>query len=271
MTTIAPSGVKGNACGCSASSSARCCGCRLDDPPRQPPAAQPRRAQGRRPPGLVRLAGDGDDGALLLGAAARGSGGGEAARLAGVPRHPVPVRPPDAREARALPRAGRRAVLSVAHQGHRRRRFLDRLGRAGRRDDAVRLDRAGLCAAEAARRRRTTDRPHGRAGRRRRARRRQHLRGAARRLEARRAEPVVGDRLQPPEPRRRGQRPAVRPHRRDVRAGRLARRDAEVRQAAWRRPSPSPTASICGNGSTTAPTRSTRRWSSRAARAGARR
>ena len=74
--------------------------------------------------------------------------------------------------------------------------------------------------------------PHGGAGRRRRARRGQHLRGAARRLEARRPEPVVGDRLQPPEPRRRGQRPAVRPHRRDVRAGRLAGRDAEVRQAA---------------------------------------
>ena len=35
---------------------------------------------------------------------AGGPGGGEAARLAGVPRHPVPVRPSDAREARALPR-----------------------------------------------------------------------------------------------------------------------------------------------------------------------
>ena len=128
--------------------------------------------------------------------------------------------------------AGRRAVLSVAHQGHRRRRFLDRLGRPRRRDDAVLLDRAGLCAAEAARAGRPSDRPHGGAGRRRRARRGQHLRGAARRLEARRPEPVVGDRLQPPEPRRRGQRPPVRPHRRDVRAGRLARRHAEVRQAA---------------------------------------
>ena len=77
---------------------------RLDHPSRQSPAAQPRRAEGRRPPGLVRLARHGDDGALFLGAAAGGSRGGEAARLAGVPRHPVPVRPPDAGQARAFPR-----------------------------------------------------------------------------------------------------------------------------------------------------------------------
>ena len=79
---------------------------------------------------------------------------------------------------------------------------------------------------------RAADRTHGGAGRRRRARRGQHLRGAARRLEARRPEPVVGDRLQSPEPRRRGQRPPVRPDRRDVRAGRLAGGHAEIRQAA---------------------------------------
>ena len=43
----------------------------LDDPQRQPSAAQPRRAQGRRPPGVVRLGGDGDDRALFRRAAAR--------------------------------------------------------------------------------------------------------------------------------------------------------------------------------------------------------
>ena len=56
--------------------------------------------------------------------------------------------------------AGRRAVLSVAHQGRRRRRFLDRLGRPRRRHDAVRLAGAGLCAAEGPGRR-----PSGRPGR----------------------------------------------------------------------------------------------------------
>ena len=97
-----------------------------------------RRAEGRRPPGLLRLARDDHDGALLRGAAAGGPGRGEAACQPGLPRHPVPVRQPDPREARELPRLRRRAVLSVAHQGHRRRRFLDRLGRARRRADAVR-------------------------------------------------------------------------------------------------------------------------------------
>ena len=49
------------------------------------------------------------------------------------------------------------------------------------------------------------DRAHGRC----RARRRQRVRGAARRLEARRAQSLVDHRLQPPEPRRRRQRPPV--------------------------------------------------------------
>ena len=56
------------------------------------------------------------------------------------------------------------------------------------------------------------DRPRGaddRAGRRRRDGRGQHLRGAAGRLEARPAQHLVGGRLQPPEPRRRGARRAV--------------------------------------------------------------
>ena len=136
---------------------------------------------------------------------------------AGVPRHPIPVRPSDAGQARAVPRPGRRAVLSVAHQGRRRRRFLDRLGRPRRGHDALLLAGAGLCAPEGAGRRQAADRPHGGAGRRRRARRGQHLRGAARGLEARRPQPLVGHRLQSPEPRRRGHRPPVRPHRRDVR------------------------------------------------------
>ncbi len=80
-----------------------------------------------------------------------------------------------------------------------------------------------------------TDTPagsHDRAGRRRRTRRGQYFRGVARRLEARCAQSLVDHRLQPPEPRRGRVRPAVRPHRRDVRDVRLARRHAEIRQVA---------------------------------------
>ena len=51
------------------------------------------------------------------------------------------------RQARAVPRARRGAVLPVAHQGRRHRRFLDRLGRARGRHHAVRLAGAGLSAA----------------------------------------------------------------------------------------------------------------------------
>ena len=36
-----------------------------------------------------------------------------------LPRHPIPARQADARQARELPRLQGRAVLSVAHQGHR--------------------------------------------------------------------------------------------------------------------------------------------------------
>ena len=79
--------------------------------------------------------------------AAAGPGRGQAARRAGVPRDPVSARAAEPRQARAVPRLRRRAVLPVAHQGRRQRRFLDRLGRARRRDDAVRLAGAGLSAA----------------------------------------------------------------------------------------------------------------------------
>ena len=54
-----------------------------------------RRAQGRRPPGLVGVDGDTDDGAVFPHSAARGSRGGEAACVARVPRHPVSARQSD--------------------------------------------------------------------------------------------------------------------------------------------------------------------------------
>jgi pyruvate dehydrogenase E1 component len=55
--------------------------------------------EGRRASGLLRLARHHHDRALFCGAAAAGPGGGEAARLPELPRHPVPRREPDAGEA----------------------------------------------------------------------------------------------------------------------------------------------------------------------------
>ena len=202
----------------------------MDHPSRQPCAALDRRAEGRRPPGLVGLARQHHVGALLLGAASTGPRRGEAACEPGVPRDPVSVRPPDPRQAGEFPRLQGRAVLSVAHQGHRRRRLLHRLGRPRRGADAVRLAGAGLrqgawLVGGPARR------PHDRAGRRRRDGRGQHLRGAARRLEARPAQHLVGGRLQQAVARRRGARGAVGQVRNHVPQFRLGRGDREIRQA----------------------------------------
>src|SRR5439155_10839747 len=55
----------------------------LDDPQRQSPPAEPRRAQGRRPSGLERLGRDPDDRALSRRHAAAGPGRGQAARRPG--------------------------------------------------------------------------------------------------------------------------------------------------------------------------------------------
>ncbi len=152
----------------------------LDHPPRQPHPAQCRRLEGRRPSGVFRLARHHHVGALFLGAAAAGPRRGQAACEPGVSRDPVSVRAPDPREAGEFPRLQGRAILSVAHQGHRRRRFLDRLGRARRGADAVRLAGAGLRQGAWL----DEGSPGGaddRARRRRRDGRGQHLRGAARR------------------------------------------------------------------------------------------
>ena len=71
---------------------------------------------------------------------------GQAACEPDLPRRHAPARPRADRAAAALPGAGRGAVLSLAHQGQVRRRLLDRLGRPGRGDDAVRLADPGLRA-----------------------------------------------------------------------------------------------------------------------------
>ena len=159
-------------------------------------------------------------------------------------------------EARELPRLQGRAELSLAHQGHRRRRLLDRLGRPRRRADAVRLARAGLC--ERARLGQGPARgPHGRPRRRRRDGRGQHLRGPARGLEAGPAQLLVDRRLQPAEPRcGRPRGPLGEASSRSSQL-RLGRGDPQIRRAAARRPSPSPAANGCATGSTTARTSST--------------
>ena len=151
-----------NACACCASSSARCCGFDLDDP----------HANHLRP---------NRDGLKV--------GGHQAScasvatlmtalyfdvlrpqdRVAVKPHaapvfhaHPVPVRPADAATSSSgSARFGGAQSYPVAHQGRRRRRFLDRLGRPrASRMTLLRLAGAGLCAAASGWRRPT--RPPGR-------------------------------------------------------------------------------------------------------------
>src|ERR1700684_876517 len=85
----------------------------LDDPSRQPPAREPRRAEGGRASGELRLGGDAADRALLPRAPARRPRRGQAARGAGLPRHPVPARAAKPRGAREFSRLRRRAILSL--------------------------------------------------------------------------------------------------------------------------------------------------------------
>ena len=59
---------------------------------RQPRARHRRRAQGRRAPGVERLARHRDDRAVVRPPRPGGPGGGQAARLARLPRDPVPAR-----------------------------------------------------------------------------------------------------------------------------------------------------------------------------------
>ena len=136
-----------------------------------------------------------------------------------------------ARGAGEFPRLRRRAILSEPDQGQDPGRLLDRLGRPRRRDHALRQPRAGL-SHRARLAGRAGPRPLRRADRRCRARRRQYLRSDHRGRQARRPQPVVDRRLQPPEPRRDQRRPHVRAVRRDLPQLRLARGRAALRQEA---------------------------------------
>ena len=205
----------------------------LDHPPRQPPARERRRPQGRRPSGFVGFACHHHDRALFPRAASAGSGRSQAACEPDLSRHSISVRPSEPAKARGLSRLQGRPKLSLAHQGHRRRGFLHRLGRARGRADAVLLAGAGLCPRSwlglGA-----TRRPHDRAGRRRRTRRGQHLRGDPRRLEAGSAQLLVGHRLQSPKPRRGDPRRLVGALRGAVPGLRLGRGHSQIRLSAER-------------------------------------
>ena len=205
----------------------------LDDPQRQPHPPQGGRDQDRRAPGLLGLDGVDPDGAVFHRAAAAGPGGGQAPCLADLPRHAVPDGQPVAREDGELPGLWRRPVLSLAHQGRGRRGFLDRLGRPGGGGHGLRLADPGLCGGQAL----GGGPAHGaddRADGRRRTGRGQHLRMPAGRLEARSAQLLVGDRLQPPVARRRRPRGPVEPDRGDLRRLRLGCRAREIRRPAAR-------------------------------------
>ena len=107
----------------------------LDDPQRQPSARQPRRAEGRRAPGELRVDHRDHGRALFRRAPAAGPGRGEAACRTGAPRDPLSARPAETwTQLQRYRGHGRRAELSEPHQGRDPGRFLDRLGRPRRRD-----------------------------------------------------------------------------------------------------------------------------------------
>ena len=92
--------------------------------------AEGRRAQGGRPPGVVGVDGDVDDGALPRRPSGRGPGLGEAARLAGAACDRVPARAARPLLPHAAAGLRRPAGVPVADEGSVSGRLLDRVGRA---------------------------------------------------------------------------------------------------------------------------------------------
>ena len=183
---------------------------RLDDSPRQPHPAEDRRPQGRRPPGVVGVDGDADDGALLRRAPAVGPRRRQAAREPGLSRHPVP-----ASAARRASKLERFRAFGGAQSYPSRTKDADDVDfSTGSVGLGVAMTSFAALVQDYLRAKGLVDAsraagPDDRAARRRRVRRRQRLRGDARRLEARHPQRLVDHRLQPPEPRRGRHRPAV--------------------------------------------------------------
>ncbi len=198
-----------------------------------------RRRQGRRAPGVQREPGHRHDGAVLRAPGRAGPGQREAARLAGLPRDPVPARQPRPVLPDDAARLRRTAVVPEPHQGPGQRRLLHRLGRARRGRPPVR--RRGPALRRRAFRRAAAQ-PLRRADRRCRAGRGQHL-GSRRRPGHRWAWRRAVDRgRQPAVP---GPGRARRPHRpvgAAIQRGGLARGRGQVRPGAAGRRSASPAA-----------------------------
>ena len=211
---------------------------------------------------------DPHDRALFPRAPAGGPGGGQAACEPGVPRDPVSPRPPEPRQrsSASAPSAARSPIRRAPRT--RRRRLLDRLGRAWRRrhrssrrlvQDYLAARGPGLGEPAAG--------PDDRAGRRCRARRRQCLRGLLEGWKHDVRNLLVDHRLQPPEPRRRRRRGPVPADHGLLRDGRLGGVSSNTASSS-RRPSRGPAARRSATGSTTARTISIRRSPSGRRRAG---
>ena len=224
----------------------------------QPGAGHRRRGQGRRPPGVLGQPGHDHDRALVRPPGPGGPGRGQAARLAGLPRDPVPARPAGPQVPDHAPAARRPAVVPEPDQGPGPGRLLHRLGRAGRGRAAVRrrgppVRRRALRAAPA--------HPLDRADRGRRAGRGQRLGGGRRPGHPRARRRHLDRRLQPAVAGPGGAGGADRRVAPVLRGVRLARAGGQVRRAGCGSSSPGPAGTRCAAGSTGCRTSSTSRCS----------
>ena len=175
--------------------------------------------------------------------------GGQAARLAGLPRRPVPARQPAARVPDHAARVRRPAGLPEPHQGPGPGRLLDRLGRPRRGRAGLR--RAGRTATPSIHFGSVTLAALRRAGRRRRAGRGQRLGGGRRGARRRARQRALDRRPQPPEPRPGHPRHPGRASSRRCSATAAGRCSRPSTAAGCRPSSPGPAARRCAGGSTT--------------------
>ena len=195
---------------------------------RQPRQGDPVGRQGRRTPGVERVDGVADDGAVVRRPRGARPREREAARVAGPARDQLPAGPAGPRVPDHAAPVRRAPVVPVADQGPRPGRLLDRVGRHRRHRPGVGRARPSLRRRAL---RRPGRRPPDRPDRRRRARRGRDLGGCRRPDGGQARRGHVGGRPQPPVARPRGAGHRRRAPCRHVRGGRLARRDGQVRIA----------------------------------------